>query len=457
MLNLREVWNEKLELVKTLSMRSSVFCAFNANLSVRSTVNQENLQALINSLDSAELVKSFDSKASVLKTREQVIGFLLGGIRDGFSRQALLDEEMMRFVSENFEHTSEAMGGDAGIIANQLSALGCSVVVFTPFLSKKQASFFDSKIKFPLFLKKKFSLVSAGKAVNSDFTVEKWALNYSRGTTVSVKGKITAPLSNRVVFRLKRSVGLLSPELLSKGKKAFDARVQFLSGFHLISDLKELKMLEKQLTALPRSFRHWEYSSLNPKVAGEILKLVSSKIDSIGLNERELVEVLRFLGLKDQAKEIEAKENSFTIYNGCLALFNKLKLKRVHCHNLGYHVCVTDKTPNPEKVRDSIAAAALLACAMAEKKKVVSLRDLRSSSFLVSETGLNQVWIFESGIDPLLPIKHSSKERKAFLARGGVELKNHFVVIVPTPIIQTTLVDGLGDVVSSVALAFERS
>ncbi len=55
-------------------------------------------------------------------------------------------------------------------------------------------------------------------------------------------------------------------------------------------------------------------------------------------------------------------------------------------------------------------------------------------------------------------VKFSSAARRKFFSEGVIEMKNHFVLIVPAPIIpapkQTV---GLGDVFSSTFLAKERS
>ncbi|NUN11324.1 hypothetical protein HUU53_01630 [Candidatus Micrarchaeota archaeon] len=426
MLNLRDVWNEKYVEVKKLKLKSSVFSLI--------TASEKQFFTLDESLFSKHPFQQND---------------FLDALSNGLFKQVFL--EPGEFSAKSFRKDSSTIQGDAGVVVNHFARMGCEAILYSPYLA--QGDLLEKKVKIPSIVKGKFSLGS----LKNESGVTDFEVKYAMGQKVSVGGKvIQAPRSNKVLFKTNRSFEFIPEELLKKGKKQLSAKVIFLSGFEWVSEKKQLKDLEKQLALLPKTFIHWEYSPLQEKVAKDLLPLVLKHVDSIALNERELIDVLNLIGLKALSKEIEAKENAFTIYQGCLKLLEKFKLKRVHCHNLGYHVCVLSKKMNPDKTRDALTAASLMACVAAEKNTTSPI-DFKNAVYEVSETGLNQVWIFESGIDPLLPKKHSSKDRKAFLARGWVELKDYYAVIVPTPIVQAKVFDGLGAIASATALGFEKS
>ncbi len=73
-----------------------------------------------------------------------------------------------------------------------------------------------------------------------------------------------------------------------------------------------------------------------------------------------------------------------------------------------------------------------------------------------SETGFNQIRALEGGLDEERVKRFSSMTRRALLESGIFELNDHYVVIVPSPIVQPKSTVGLGDVISSMALAAER-
>jgi ADP-dependent phosphofructokinase/glucokinase len=176
--------------------------------------------------------------------------------------------------------------------------------------------------------------------------------------------------------------------------------------------------------------------------------------------------LLELLNCDREAKEIEKQENSFNIFEGARRMLEKLGLRRVQVHSVGFHTIVLAKPypVAPDKVRDACLFASLVATTKAlTGARVVSLADLKASSVAsVSDTGLNQLGVLDSAVAPemlkTMKTKFSSKMRREYFANGVIELKSCFALVVPAPIAtaaKTTA--GLGSVFSAAFVAKERS
>src|SRR5690606_31981749 len=89
---------------------------------------------------------------------------------------------------------------------------------------------------------------------------------------------------------------------------------------------------------------HFEYVPMSADEAErEMLKAVASEIQSFGINENEIKRVLRIYGYEQERAAIEAKECSYTLYDGVVKLWQELGFERIQLHNLGYYVVLLKK------------------------------------------------------------------------------------------------------------------
>src|SRR5690606_16980631 len=132
--------------IVTKRPKGKTFAAFNLNIDVVARVTPESIRRLVEltpELDWNEVARIDVEALATVRTREEFVAVLRHGFRTG--KSALLVRETEEFVAwwrEIFQERAESMGGQAGIIANQMAALGAHSVVYSPILSPRQADFF---------------------------------------------------------------------------------------------------------------------------------------------------------------------------------------------------------------------------------------------------------------------------------------------------------------------------
>lgn len=482
--NAKSVWNKRFSEARKQKLNTRVLTAFNTNVDYVKFLDFNKLNTLLKKIPPAEKTriaeKSNQEIISRVDSEKDFFAALAHCMRRGKALHTTSSLQAFEWFHSFFEKPDKMLvGGQAGIMANQLAALGARVFSYFALFSPHQAELIDEKILVPVARGKKLCFMKPAKAARAGDEVKiNWIFEFKKGDTLVLNSeKIVCPRANRlIVASEKREYPIFSsdlePLLPGLGKRV---DVAILAGFHYLHDGKEfdelLKKVVAQLAALKKKNKklllHFEYVPIEHKeVEKKVLEAVGKQADSFGLNEVELVEVLRMLECDKEADAIERVENSYSLYTGMKRVFEKLDLKRLQVHCLGYNIILLKKPYDisPQKVRDACVFASFVTSVKALKgAHFVSLKDLESAPELsVSDTGLNQISIFDSEVaDELLKTmkkKFSSAERRRFFAEGIIELKNYFVVIVPTPIVSTPRITvGLGDVFTASFLAKEKS
>jgi len=188
----------------------------------------------------------------------------------------------------------------------------------------------------------------------------------------------------------------------------------------------------------PRITIHLELTSTQELMKLErILDIVVRKVDSVGLNEGELRDVMDCLGHKPERGPLGQVE-------GMLALMG-LGPKRVHLHTMGYYLCKVRGKEEP--TRDGMLCGALVGAAAALKGGIPGPKDLDAAMRVpVSKRGLDMLKAFEQ-----VWLRQDSDE----LATKGY-LEGFGLAAVPTKVVSEPKgTVGLGDMVSSSSLAAE--
>lgn len=475
----REVWNERYASVRTLKPKARFLTAFNANVDAVVFVDHAHFESVVSTLTADELShvekRIADGKTGEIRDHADFIGLLLHCMNEGKGMNYRADRAVFEWFEKTFHPRERRMGGQAGIVANQLAELGLKVTSYCGLLSAEQAKYFDKRICFPVAKGKSIACTSAKNAARKgDATKTNWIFEFHRGQSIKVGHRVvTAPRANRLIVSMSLHYHPVFPKEIEKHlpKLAQMNEVAFLAGYQSVAHApagekpeKILKQAAGQIKLLKRNKKlttHVEYVEPgDEKNRKFFLKTVVAEADSIGLNEVELLETLKALDCDKEAKAIEKHENSYTVYLGCEKVMAKLNMKRVHLHNFGFHILLLKKPfEYPEKARDALVYSALAACVKAkEGTRYVTLAEMKKASFQISETGVNQLNAFEGGVDEARKKRHSSFDRKRLLREGVFDLGDHFAIIIPTPIVQNPQSTvGLGDTVSSTALAIEKS
>ena len=151
---MKEQWQQRIVNVVGRRPKGRTFAAFNLNIDVVARVTPESIRRLVEltpDLDWQEVARIHVDALSSISSREEFVAVLRHGFRTG--KSALLVRETEEFVPwwrEIFQDRVESMGGQAGIIANQMAALGAESVVYSPILSPRQAVFFFDGVVWPV-------------------------------------------------------------------------------------------------------------------------------------------------------------------------------------------------------------------------------------------------------------------------------------------------------------------
>ena len=223
----------------------------------------------------------------------------------------LTDLSLIDWLEEVFVERRESMGGQAGIIANQMASLGARSVVYTSLLSNKQASMFLPGVEVPV--------VDGGMTIrpvregarSGDKTKENWIFEYAKNERFEIDGQvIVTPRANRVILATRPEGVIMGfdeqmKEYLPELGREVD--VAFLAGFHYAPSEEDLlrAYLDESTTSVrrlkeknPKLRIHFEYVPMRDRDAEKaMLEAVASEIKSFGINENEIKQVLTLFGL----------------------------------------------------------------------------------------------------------------------------------------------------------------
>ncbi len=477
----RSDWNLRIQhVVKSAKKlkKIRVLTAFNAVTDYIKHVEPSKVQAAFAKLDAAHQVKAMDKSQGDVKhldTPTEFLAALMHGMRIGKASRIVASPTLLKWLDDTFGNPDERrLGGQAALMAVQLKQLGADASLYPAFLSVDQAKLLEGFVKIPTPIRKKLSFINPLKAARpEDATNASWIFEFKKGQVLELPGeRIEAPRDNRLIVSYPAAyVPAFRPDmepLLPALAKQLD--VLIVSGYHALHEktykthLKTITtQLQKMKSANKKIYVHYEFVPFDEEaVEKDVLLQVSKYVDSMGLNEVELVGVLHNLGYKKQAGDIERHESAESLYYGGVCLLQKLKLKRIHIHSLGYNVVILDPTQDAEAARDGALFGAVAATLKSVKGKLDQKTLTQPVDLKISEAGYNQLGVFESSVwDSWQKRKRkpiSSLLRKQFMSAGIFEEKDHKAIVVPSPVasgLKTTV--GLGDVVSGCAVAFEQA
>ena len=478
-INPRQDWNDRIKTIvsgakKLKKLRA--LAAFNVVTDYVAHLDVARLSSELAKLPEEKrkkvLEKSHD-EARHVEHPADVMAALLHGLRTGKASRVVASAEALKWLHDVFgEPKEKRIGGQAALMAIQLRELGSKSHLYPAWLSVEQAQLLPDELIIPVADKKTLKFVKPTRASRpEDPTPISWIFEFKRNDTVTVEGEILlCPRDNRVIVAYPVSFTPafkqdFEPALSRLGK---EADVAFLAGFHVLKSktYKDvLKTLTRQLLSLKKANKklrlHYEFvPQEEDEIEKAVLLALGKCVDSLGLNEVELMDVLEHLGFKKEAKDIEKNESAGTLYQGARKVLEKLNVRRVHVHCIGYGLILLQKTEDPEKARDGALFGSVAASLKSRHGKLDEKVLKNQVDLAISEAGYNQLGIFESTVWDVFEKRKkrpiSALLRKKFMCSGIFEEKDHFAVIVPAPVAQvvkTTV--GLGDVVSACALAYE--
>ena len=462
---LKNIWkkkynivNQQLDKVKEIQ---TVATAFNTNIDAIFKISGKQIEELIeknniNALDIENITAcGFNS------TKDIIIGIIKCFTKGIAEEWVTEDKKIYTWLNDNIGYQRLQMGGQAGIIANTLALLGINKVIAHtnshPELQAKQFLNLDNLLSFDA--DGKLNKATAIKR-NNDIPLIHWIIEFDKGDFFEIDGKtFTCPKSNRFIATYDpMNMNLVMNDNFIQYLNETPVQYLLLSGFNpllesnngisLIKKAKDVLLKWKQTNS--EMIIHLEIASTQDKVIRkEIINQLVPLSHSIGLNERETIDLLEVMDKEDLAKKIEQDTSSCNLFDAIMYLKKTLKPQRIQLHMFGLYLTIQDKNfkHTAEQNINGMVTASVVSSSKAYNGELSEYSHLTSvADMFVSDIGLSEL----SNL--------SQKLNKPELLETGICDFDDFVIsAIPTILIDKpkTLV-GMGDTISSVSLLAGR-
>jgi len=445
-----------------------VLVGFNVNIDKIIKITPRTLQMLFNQC-SFEIKKASKFFIERINTENDLIVCLLNSIQKGEANELLITSlEVKEWIEQHFSLVRSQIGGQAGIISNFLGKLDAkNVLLSLPTFNQELIHLLSPKLSIASSKDKKLRIEDFK---NIDYKEGKdfffhYIFEFEKGVYRLGEVEIVCPRSNRFIASYDSVNTLLKmkKEFLDYSEKHIqDYKLAIISGFHLIDTRKKILSAKKIFHKISGIFEKWKKK--NPELvihlelaATKVVKtrkLISSTIlpfvDSIGLNEQELLSFLK----EPNEKRFSIPTSNYTVISlleVLLSFFYSYPHLRIHFHYLGIYFIISPpiSTELAKRRRNSLIASSLIA-AFKIKDKLFPIEQL---SNFKEEISLEKSFIEFQELKKHLIEKHHLKEDSV---KGHFKSPDFSLVCVPTIIVETIeQLVGAGDIISLTSLLFE--
>lgn len=137
---MEKIWQQRVENAVNKNIQSSIFAGFNTNVDAVVHCSGSNIASLLSDPDvSLNAVNRLSvDTIETITTKNEFVAVLKDALGKGKSCYIILENlDLLDWLDQVFADRQELMGGQAGIIANQMAALKAKCLVYTSLLSKK--------------------------------------------------------------------------------------------------------------------------------------------------------------------------------------------------------------------------------------------------------------------------------------------------------------------------------
>ena len=458
-------------IAQLLSKVKGVIVGFNVNADKIIEITPEELnQVLSKSEYTMELLK--DRDIEVINNIEDFFFFLIQSIKEGKADEKLLfNKKIHQWIENTFSVKHTVIGGQAGIMANLLKKIGVKQVLLSlPSFDESLLKLLEPSLQVIIEENETYIKKPVKDIKGDEFnTTLHYVFEFKPGLYHIYDKIIECNRSNRFIV----SYDFLNSKLeIDKGFYKYSQEniqnysLAILSGFHLInpnieptktyldtiSPVSELIMKWKESN--PDLFIHFEIASTK---AIQLKQLIIDKIipsmDSIGLNEQELLDLLQIIDSTTYSL-LREDLSAINLFKGILCILRIFPHLRIHLHYLGFYLVLSSPITEPQihRRRNSLILASHNAAKKAEKGEIESYDILLASDYLVSNEGIKQLIALENYLDKEFQVKSN------FSQNGFFNTPNFTLVGIPSIVVETPKhVVGLGDTISLISILFDHS
>lgn len=464
MTDLQKIWQQSYKIVPEQLQRvqevGCVVTAFNTNVDAIVKISGNKLTQLAQSVGFT--TKDLQQNKAKLETPKDVVRGIIKCFIQGIAEEWLCeDHSVYEWMQHNLQYDHLQMGGQAGIVANVMAVLGvkevCAHTSSHPQLQAEQ--FLD---------------LPNLRAINQDGAAQKayainrpneepllhWIMEFSAGEVFELAGqKYVCPKANRFIATYDNA----NLELRINGgflryleHNVFDYMI--LSGYHNLQATKggveriaaTIPLLQTWKKNNPQAIIHLELASTQDKIVRkEIVEKIAPTVDSVGLNEREALDVLEIVAPQMYAAIKNTELSAPLLFEILLQLKQKMQTPRIQLHCYGLYLTLQDKefVISPQANKRGMMLAASIAASKAGTGNIENTEKLLwAQDMPIGEVAVKNM----AAIADYL--------QKPLLAESGLaQLDDFDVIAVPSIIVDKpkTLV-GMGDTISSVSLVGAR-
>lgn len=328
----------------------NIICAYPINLDAIYDIRSEKLAGFTSDKEPKAVTN--------INNLSDLFSALLYCMQNGSGIELLIKQEDLKKMITPIFHWQYRLGGNAGIMANVLAALGAQPILNAPALSQRMAEMLDPRVGIPSGSTLKSPCEAAGKDEMMHFVFQ-----FKENDRLSSRlGEIVAMRDNRLIA----SYDPLNSRLYSNPdfdnycmENIYRIDGALVSGFHLapLQNYKEIfdgkiRDIKSWKTKNPKIFIHAEMGSFqDPEIMKYLMPCLP--VDSIGMNEDELA----------MSGDLEPGWRGTA--RAALKLKKDLSISRIGIHTHDYILSIISEPLNPEieiaALMDGICAASSMA------------------------------------------------------------------------------------------------
>lgn len=402
-----------------------------------------------------QLPKEINSPADLLVA-------LIDSMQRGKALQLMIrNQETADWTMQNLGYDQIRMGGTSGNMANSLSPMPFpKILVYANPLTKEQAELFLDQPNLYV-LTDDHQLKHPHQAWQGEGILAlHWIFEYQAGERINLPGlQFETPRANRFIaaWNPVNNKLQIKPSFKEGLLKCADQFSHMLvSGFHILSEtypdgttwedylvpvadyLKQVKLEHPHLKL------HYEFASIaSGQIRKGIVDHILTVVHSLGLNEVELVAVLRDIGENELADNIETQDSIEAVFAGVNRLMEITGIERIQLHDLGYYLTLVKRRyAEGDITLQGLLLAATLAASRALIGRIGTDEDIaKGLDVELSEKGLTRIQQLAEGLGA-----------EELAQKGYTNLGEVCVAMVPTKVVpKPAITVGMGDIISSSA------
>lgn len=459
---LKKLWHKKYQVVPDqldkIHEIEAAATGLNANIDAVLKITSTRLLELIKQcgLSLEELQNIQQTK---ILTPQDVLKGIFKCFSNGIAEEWISEEKSVyEWMNQNLGYDRLQIGGQGGIVANVLATVGVkNVFVHTNSLPAIQAEQFVKKDNL-LSFDQDGKIMPAYKINRpDDVPLIHWIIEFDRGDVLELEGKkFRCPKSNRFIATYDPlNLNLVTDAYFMDHMRNQKANYVVLSGFHALTSNNNGVQLIKNMvpeikqwrTNCPECIFHLEIASTQDiKIRKAIVEEIVPLMDSIGINERETIDILEVIGEKSLAERCARHCTADNLFTGIVKIKEKTSVARIQLHMFGLYMVLQDQDfkITPEENLKGMMTAATIAAAKAGTGCLDDL--LWAHGRNVSDVGLIEA---ES-----LAVAAGQND----LVETGIgRYRNWDLIVTPTILVEKPLtLVGMGDTISSLSLIAAR-